>query len=1111
MLSRLSLLSLLSIVVLVGVSACDGETTPPLPGRPSLIGQFPDGPTLESNGITRRRILLAALNADRQPDLSAVTVTAPAGGGFLALVGGAEVEGTLPPTAPAANGQLEIEYRCVLGSNANIALTAENESTSTTLTVNCKAPAGDVIVALDDGECATLQATGGGSRCRVGVTLQRDTEAGPIAVEGNVSVSVVAPAGGELVASDAVAAGQEAIAIATDAEGSGSFFVVSTSEPGTVEIAAAFEEDEPVTLEIEVAAFENDSEITTDAPADVIEGDSVDVTISVLAVSGNPPSGADASTVNVRLQGAGTLTGADSTGTLENVALDVEGQAVVTVVADAIDTASELMTLTVSYDVLENTPPLVQIVTINVIEEGALLLNLAAATPIVKSDEAAEQETDIVVTFQKDRASVPGGTVLLTIDDPSRLEFLEPEPNIDGEVLLTAAQLTGDGIFTVTVGALLGVPPGSVTVSASAIDGADVVVDEIIIEVERAPQLSSIVPSPPAPAILGVRGSSLPTSSIVKFTLKDDLDQPMPNVRVEFEVPDTADPGIFVVADAISDANGLVGTVLTSGTVAGPVVVNLLVDTPQGPLTVSSPPIAIVGGLPNQHASFMSCATAANGDENTTVGCKITLVDRFSDLTPSQLVQFRSEGSGTIQSATTGGDGSASAQITLDDGDTFSATSVPAWSFGFIPDGTDPSFDGCDDGTAASECLLLDICDNDILECPLPFSCVDRAEAAGALLVAGLGARDPEMVDYMADFRACGFPVSCLLPFGFAGGVPGFDGDECAIAQGCFDYDASTECPHDGLITVIGSTRGEEGFTDGNGDGTFNFEDINGDGDQDEGEPATVRPELCIAATACEVTGNACTTDAQCFGIIPLDVFSDLPEPFTDKNDNCVRDDLTNSPRLFFSPSEKIRHSDVFSDIDGNGVFGFDVGTDVFERNGVYDEDAEIFLQSHVVVPGDTILTAGATCTPNAVAPDPACREGAKGRSLNGINFAALDKTLDEISDPSENIDFRWHDVNGNCPLFTTNSVVSVTGSIVIAGGAIDVELDCGERPAPNPLTAYCEDLPELGAPTLSVQVASDCAENTDGTNTNQEGEVKFTLGGTTVSIGFSVTCPPPT
>src|SRR5207248_766599 len=77
----------------------------------------------------------------------------------------------------------------------------------------------------------------------------------------------------------------------------------------------------------------------------------------------------------------------------------------------------------------------------------------------------------------------------------------------------------------------------------------------------------------PSTTPLGVLGGALPASALITFVLIDDEGQPLPNVAVHFSRNATSDPGIVIQPNKISDSSGTVTTVLSTGTLPGPVTV----------------------------------------------------------------------------------------------------------------------------------------------------------------------------------------------------------------------------------------------------------------------------------------------------------------------------------------------------------------------------------------------------------------------------------------------------------------------------------------------------------------------------------------------------------
>ncbi|MBN2360131.1 MAG: hypothetical protein JXR83_11820 [Deltaproteobacteria bacterium] len=146
-----------------------------------------------------------------------------------------------------------------------------------------------------------------------------------------------------------------------------------------------------------------------------------------------------------------------------------------------------------------------------------------------------------------------------------------------------------------------------------------------------------------------------------------------------------------------------------------------------------------------------------------------------------------------------------------------------------------------------------------------------------------------------------------------------------------------TPNPKDGLVSMLAYTRGEEPFTDLDGNGVHTpepFTDINGNGQYDFGEPFV------------DLTGND-TYDAT-----PFEPFVDFPEPYLDKQDNCVRNDATEpSDEYFVDPSLYpgnvadpylvLRYTDTFVDGNNDGRWN--------GPNEVWDADTLIWFQEQTL------------------------------------------------------------------------------------------------------------------------------------------------------------------
>jgi hypothetical protein len=842
----------------------------------------------------------------------------------------------------------------------------------------------------------------------------------------------------------------------------------------------------------------NESSITFVAPtgnATEIGGNTVTATVEAHDVRGDPvaagtPIAFEIATTN------------DATLSADTVNADAQGRATVTITTSAVpDDTREDLVITASFLALAGSDePLSASVTVSLNPVGTLLLNATADPLEVHSDGATitDRTSTITVTFTKDDDPVNPADVTLSIPVASRSRITFAGGAFS--VALDEGDFDSEGSAEVDVVAVAGVAPGQVTIDVTGTDGVkNADPTAVTLEVLREPVLQSIVFISAAPSPIGVRGGTLPTSTVVEFELRDDQNAVMANVPVTFATPPTADPGIALLGSDVSGPDGKVQTVLSSGTIAAPVVVAVTATPANGPpLTAFSEPVAIIGGLPNFASSFMTCGDSFAHVEGEAFECQATLVDRFSNLAGGQVVQFRAEGSGTTAFATSDDSGVAAAALVLDDGDTESGTSVSNWSYGFVPTVSDvPAlYAGCFDNTVTTGCDLLQLCEDEPFFCPLEPNCLDDALTARSILESNLTVSDlqgaagrQELATYVATHRSCGFPVSCLIGADFndplrQGLISSvLVGDECAAATGCFDYDAS-ECPADGILTVTASTRGEESFTDGNGNGVFDFIDSNDNGHQDTNEmpisgqtcdatvfPTVCRPERCQNGV-CEVTFGSCVDDGDCVGGTAIDVPVDLPEPFLDKNDSCAFDDFSGSPRFLHTPSQRLKHSDLFNDVDNNNIFGF--GTPAEELNGLWDPDTEIFLSAHVLSVGAARIQVGAPCD---VAAGACPIEAQTPSGVIGMDPGGIPASIS--NGQTITLRYRATDVNGNCPNpgFEDKLTAITLAGLKLAGDlTVTMQpLDCGYAFGINPVKSFCEDYSALGSPVGTLQLTGDC------------------------------------
>lgn len=1111
--SRLSRSSLFAALAVVGVSACECDPQPQPPGgRPSLVARFPQGTSVQSDGSSRLQILLTAQSASRDPQTDPISITLPAGGGFLAPAGGDIVSGLTLTATPDDQGQLTFEYQCVPNAEASIALAASNADANTTINVSCTAPQGDILIEVDDSACDNLQADGQ-TTCTVGVTVSQDAAGIIIPKAGPLTVTVVSTvpaeaAGGDsrILAAEGGNVGVAEVTINADETGAAVFEVVSPTAPETATIELEFG-GFVVTRELTIDPFDNQASITfTPTELNVTGGVPQTVEIEVVAANGLPASNRSLASIRIDGEAAGATVavGALSGEEIADVVLDADGKASLTVTTPVVAGLTNF-TVTVVFEALPNLDPLQATLGVTASEVGALLLNLTADPAFLKSDgAAAERTTDVTVQFSQAGGSVSNGTLTLTIPGDSLPLITFTNDPTQSEIVLLQADFGASGEAIVPIDVVADVTPGAARLIARGQDNdGNEIEEELRIEIQRDPVLQAIVfiSVTPDDVPLGVQGGSLPSSAIVEFQLVDDQGTPMPNVPVAFRRNATAPLDVVIISGDISDATGTVTTVLSAGTQPGPVTV---IAEALGRFGQSTP-IPIVGGLPSFETSFLECVQTAV-QAPYVVDCAATLVDRFSNNVDGVFVQFAAERGNEDAAVSTNG---GTASVTITSSGLASQADLLGWSYAIVLPNTATDLvgngigftaadaDACFDASTSTVCDVVKLCndaDADIL-CPLPVGCLTDAAPALAVLAdqptvlefASSAAERQRVTDYIAAHRTCGFPIGCFNGQRAGLALDVADGDECPVAAGCLDFTEATECPQDGVRTLMASTRGAEAFSDINGNGVFDFDDSDGDGVHDDGEAA-------------------------------LDAFVDLPEPFLDRNDNCFRDDLTANERFGSRPILKVVNTDQFLDVSSNAVFGYDTATGLTDSNRVWDPDTQIFLTEKILEVDDASFTTGEKCTTagaNHTCDDTTvelCRETTGG---NLASCAGTPLTL-TATNTSTTVSFRFSDVNGNCPSpgFASVSAVTATGELTLTGDTEKLlsEDVCGFDELFNPILPFCTSMPSLKAPILTVTLSRNCAEDDlvpPGPTETKPATVDFKLDGTLFgSLTFDVNCP---
>lgn len=1108
------------------------------------------GFSVPADGETTLDVILNAEDANEEPDNSVVTITV--GEGTLSLAEGSDgtvSEDGLTITATPSAGQVRYSYLCVPDRAATTQMTADNGTISRTQQITCLAPQGDYELRLDTSDCqANPLVADGTSSCEVVATVvlvSGVAEYPRQGIELDVVIDSVTPAqNATLPANDLVLSDDDndnnlarTLSIDTDENGNASFYIHSPELTLEQTMVITVDGKDPAgddlpqqTYTSTIRPFNNQADLSVVvAQSSVIGGTDTQITIEAADQGGDDAAGATVLVELAQSDGNATLVadGNDAgvvTGDVVEVTLDEDGRATLTLETEEVDDV-ESVTITATYQPILVLPALTESQTVTINPAGALIVNTVIAPNTIRSD--LFETTTATVTVEKEGNPLQNANVRFAIpsNDTDRIG-LGVVPNL---AIVFETTTDANGVATVQVSPtsdrIRGPASVVITVTDDDPESADVV-QNVSFNIERLPILQSIVFLQADPAVIGVRGSSAPSSSAVTFQVLDDTSSPMPGVRVAFDVNATADPGASVGGAEFSDGNGLVTVVLAAGTQAGPLTVVATATSGNVSLTVESAPIAVVGGLPSFAQSYITCEVVDTvSDSPIEETCLAVVADRFTARSGlSQTLQFRSEGGSVTPSVTTV-DGLAEFQFQAGEPGPVLADTT-AWSYGSaIPafageldatadnNGDGVTFDpgACFDSSSSTPCNLLELCadddaaSNNDIYCPLP-------APGGVGCWEALSADDldtifnpPTNLDYVTDNDArtrvdsvmnkldvCGFNLACISGRGDL--FPYLQGDECAVAAGCLDFAGQTRCPHSGLVTLMASTRGEESFVDLNGNGIFDFVDSDGDGQHDADEQA-------------------------------LEPFVDMPEPFLDKNGSCSRDNYADSFRL--TPFEEFRNTDPFSDEDGSGDYGYinpaDPDGPRLLTNGRFDRDKEIFMTTHLVrlqgVGGNTGTIIGEPCLDS---------NDVHTCASNGLTAACVEyspnvRIAQCFADPNQiyqdgtsfNVAYTFVDVNGNCVDRGRESraVALKSGVQTGAGTTTRTAMTCGiglnGEGVRNPLKPWCDELPNLGANAFSIGVNLVCPQGTEGP---QVAEIDINVTEAPVTseqkLTFNVRCP---
>ena len=318
---------------------------------------------------------------------------------------------------------------------------------------------------------------------------------------------------------------------------------------------------------------------------------------------------------------------------------------------------------------------------------ATILLNAASfdsagATSITASASVATNGTTATVTSAPVGIAVGGAAVTLhslTLSQPSISSYgtsiASAVVYVNGALATVPISVAFSSPCVVSSKATLTTPVTSILGTATSTykdngcaSGTDVITASVTGDTASAtitvaiPATNNIQFVSATPTIIGIKGSPLPQSSLVKFQVLDSNNNGKAGVVVDFSLlPVSAPGGITLSAVSVtSDANGYVTTSLNSGTVPTPVWVVAKVHSNPAILSQSNT-LTITTGLPTQNFFSLSVQTFnIEGLSHDGVTSTLTIIasDRLGNPIPDgTVINFINEGAQITPAscATTGG------------------------------------------------------------------------------------------------------------------------------------------------------------------------------------------------------------------------------------------------------------------------------------------------------------------------------------------------------------------------------------------------------------------------------------------------------------------------
>ncbi len=220
----------------------------------------------------------------------------------------------------------------------------------------------------------------------------------------------------------------------------------------------------------------------------------------------------------------------------------------------------------------------------------------------------------------------------------------------------------GNGTTTVTYAAGTCTQTSDTITATSSISGANLTASvDIALVVPDTGSIEFVSAEPDVIALAGSANSQLPSTSLVTFLVKDEIGNPVSGENVDFSLTTTVGGLSIAPASSVTNSEGLVTVIITSGSVSTSVRVKATVNANGTEIFAQSSELVISTGLPDQNSFSISAeywnpeAWNYDGEE---VSITVRAADHFNNPVPDgTTIYFTAEGGAIEPSCQTGAGG----------------------------------------------------------------------------------------------------------------------------------------------------------------------------------------------------------------------------------------------------------------------------------------------------------------------------------------------------------------------------------------------------------------------------------------------------------------------